>query len=76
MGKKSKTVEAEEPTKDKAEVEAKGSAPTAPLDILILAGQSNIAGRGKLSEDDPSPPRDVARFSAAGLWEPAMAAFI
>ena len=45
--------------------------PAAPLDILILAGQSNIAGRGELRADDAWPRGDVARFSAAGLWEPA-----
>eukprot|EP01062_Namystynia_karyoxenos_P075442 TRINITY_DN7279_c0_g1_i1.p1 TRINITY_DN7279_c0_g1~~TRINITY_DN7279_c0_g1_i1.p1 ORF type:complete len:393 (+),score=81.20 TRINITY_DN7279_c0_g1_i1:81-1181(+) len=39
-----------------------------PLDIFVLAGQSNMAGRGVISDEEPHPPLPAP---GVGLWDAA-----
>ena len=39
--------------------------------LYLLIGQSNMAGRGKMSEDDRRPAAGVYSFDANGKWVPA-----
>ena len=40
----------------------------APLDVFLLVGQSNMAGRGPLGDDDPAPMPGVYALTADGGW--------
>lgn len=41
--------------------------------IFLLAGQSNMAGRGKIEAEDKVPHPRVLVLSKQGEWKPAMA---
>ena len=50
-------------------------APKAPMQLFLLAGQSNMAGRGAvkdLSPADAAPNPQVLALNAAGEWQPAV----
>ncbi len=42
------------------------------FDLFLLVGQSNMAGRGKLAEEDQVPHPRVLTFSADEQWVPAI----
>jgi hypothetical protein len=42
------------------------------FDLFLLVGQSNMAGRGKLAEEDRTPHARVLTFSANEQWVPAI----
>lgn len=48
--------------------------PAAPagLHLFLLAGQSNMAGRGDVAPDDRTPHARVWMFDRAGAWVPAV----
>jgi len=46
-------------------------AASAPREIYLLIGQSNMAGRGPLTESDKQPIPGVWKWTEAGAWEPA-----
>ncbi len=43
-----------------------------PVDVFLLAGQSNMAGRGVVSEADRQPIAGVYAFTKEGKWAPAV----
>jgi hypothetical protein len=43
-----------------------------PVDVFLLAGQSNMAGRGVVSEADRRPIAGVYAFTKEGKWAPAV----
>ncbi len=43
-----------------------------PVDLFLLAGQSNMAGRGVPSEADKAPIEGVFVFGREGAWKPAV----
>lgn len=43
------------------------------LHLFLLAGQSNMAGRGKITDEDRQPHPRVLVFNKAGEWVPAVA---
>jgi hypothetical protein len=49
-------------------------APTAPtgLHLFLLAGQSNMAGRGDIADQDRTPHERVWMFNRANRWIPAV----
>ena len=44
----------------------------AKLDLYLLMGQSNMAGRGKIGAEDKTPHPRVLVFTLANQWEPAV----
>jgi len=46
-------------------------AASAPREIYLLIGQSNMAGRGPLLESDKQPIPGIWKWTEAGVWEPA-----
>mmetsp|Transcript_28004 Transcript_28004/g.66519 ORF Transcript_28004/g.66519 Transcript_28004/m.66519 type:complete len:354 (-) Transcript_28004:100-1161(-) len=68
-----------------SEAPAETTAPPEPLDIFVLAGQSNMAGRGGVVQTKngltwdgvvPAPcqpaPRKIFKFNSTGCWEEAV----
>lgn len=47
--------------------------PPTGLHLFLLAGQSNMAGRGKIAYEDLQPHPRVLVFNKAGEWAPAIA---
>lgn len=45
--------------------------PPERFDLFLLVGQSNMAGRGRVSDDDRRPPQRVLMLAADGSWQPA-----
>jgi hypothetical protein len=43
-----------------------------PLDLFLLVGQSNMAGRGTLAPEDCVAPQRVLALNAQGAWVPAI----
>lgn len=43
-----------------------------PLDLFLLVGQSNMAGRGTLAPEDRVAPQRVLTLNAQGAWVPAI----
>ena len=43
-----------------------------PLDIVLLAGQSNMAGRGPIEASDRVPAPHVWMLDREGHWRPAV----
>jgi hypothetical protein len=41
------------------------------LDLFLCIGQSNMAGRGKMTAEDQKPLPNVYLFTPSGNWEPA-----
>ncbi|WP_339747774.1 sialate O-acetylesterase [uncultured Rubinisphaera sp.] len=54
-----------------AQNEAKLPAPD-QFHLFLLIGQSNMAGRGKISEEDQTPHPRVLSFTKEQKWEPAV----
>jgi len=54
------------------QVSAEETPPVDRFDLYLLVGQSNMAGRGKLAEEDRTPHPRVLTFSAAEQWVPAV----
>jgi len=46
--------------------------PKADFDLFLLVGQSNMAGRGKVTEADQVPVEGVLMFNADQQWVPAV----
>lgn len=46
--------------------------PTEKFHLFLLIGQSNMAGRGKVEEQDKTPHPRVWMFNKAGEWVPAV----
>lgn len=46
--------------------------PRARLHLFLLAGQSNMAGRGEVAAEDREPLPDIIALDAAGQWAPAV----
>jgi hypothetical protein len=46
--------------------------PPAGMQLFLLAGQSNMAGRGDVAEQDRTPHRRVWMFNRAMQWAPAV----
>lgn len=46
--------------------------PAQPKDIFLLIGQSNMAGRGAVGEEDKKPTPNVFAFSKEKTWVPAV----
>lgn len=46
--------------------------PPAQFHLFLLVGQSNMAGRGKIAEQDKRPIPRVLKFSQDGQWVPAI----
>lgn len=46
--------------------------PKESFHLFLLVGQSNMAGRGKVSEEDRKPHPRVLMFSREGSWVPAV----
>jgi hypothetical protein len=46
--------------------------PKADFDLFLLVGQSNMAGRGKVTEADRVPVEGVLMFNADRQWVPAV----
>ncbi|TWT89423.1 Arylsulfatase precursor [Stieleria varia] len=44
-----------------------------PMHLFVLAGQSNMAGRGKMGDEDRQPFPNVMMLNKAGQWVPAIA---
>lgn len=53
-------------------VSAVEAPPPDGFDLFLLVGQSNMAGRGKLAEEDRTPHPRVLTFSADEQWVPAV----
>jgi hypothetical protein len=52
---------------------AQGAAkPTRPLQLFLLVGQSNMAGRGTVEKEDATPVPHVWAFDAQQQWVPAV----
>lgn len=47
-------------------------APVPPLDLFLLAGQSNMAGRGVVDAEDRVPPARVWMLDRSARWAPAV----
>lgn len=43
-----------------------------PLDVVLLVGQSNMAGRGRVAAEDRIPVPHVSMLNRAGEWVPAV----
>ncbi|QDU93005.1 sialate O-acetylesterase [Lignipirellula cremea] len=53
---------------------SQGGEPPAPeqFHLFLLVGQSNMAGRGKVAEQDKTPHPQVLMFTRKQTWEPAV----
>ena len=60
-------------------VSLQGAEPALPaqgkVHLFLLVGQSNMAGRAKISEADRKPAHDIFLFNNKDQWEPAISPF-